>query len=255
MKKTIKPSLYLFIRALFTYPKLKKFMNNTKYSLKDKYMYIKPYAIKTIKSLKLKTKIIGKENIPKGNVLFVANHSNYTDFLYILDAVDEPLGFIIAKEYEFKEIPIANNWMKQFNCLFLDRSNNREGLKTIIKASEQLKDISSMCVFPEGTTNNNGLLGDFKEGAFKMAFKANVPIVPIVIKGAKDSFKITKKKILGLPICLINPKEIEIEILPPIYDHIEDNKIKTIDISNKIENLMRKNLIEYEGRKGNVNGI
>lgn len=255
MKRTIKPTIYQVFKIFSMYPKLRKYIKNTKYTLDDKYELTKKYTEKSLKNLKLDVKVIGKENIPNGNVLFVANHTNYTDFYYIISAVDKPVGFIIAKEYDFKKIPIINQWMQQLNCLFLDRSNSRQGLKTIIQASKQLKDTTSMCVFPEGTTHNEGVLGEFKDGAFKMAFKSNVPIVPIVIKGAKDSFSLTKEKFLGIPVCEINPKEIEVEVLPAIYDHIENNKIKTFEVSNKIENLMKEKLIEFNNSKEHLNGI
>ena len=84
----------------------------------------------------------------------------------------------IAKKEAFK-IPIVSQVMHQVLCLPIDRDNDREALKTILKAIELLKqNKASIAVFPEGGTNRTGeMLLPFRNGAFKIAQKAQVPIV------------------------------------------------------------------------------
>lgn len=74
----------------------------------------------------------GEENIPKDTaVLYVGNHRSYFDILTGYTTVPTLLGFVAKKEME--KIPILRTWMANVNCLFLDRKNIKEGLKTILQ--------------------------------------------------------------------------------------------------------------------------
>ena len=70
------------------------------------------------------------------------------------------------------------------------RKNIKEGMKTILAGIEKAKSGISICIFPEGTRNkeNTGLL-PFHEGSFKIAEKANVPVVPITLVNTADIFE------------------------------------------------------------------
>ena len=79
--------------------------------------------------------------------------------------------------------------MKRLHCLFLDRNDLKQGLKTILTAIEKVKSGISICIFPEGTRNKNEDELDmlpFHEGSFKIAAKANCPIIPMAISGSAD---------------------------------------------------------------------
>ena len=74
-------------------------------------------------------------------------------------------------------------------CLFLDRNDLKQGLKTILTAIEKVKSGISICIFPEGTRNKNEDELDmlpFHEGSFKIAAKTNCPIIPMAISGSAD---------------------------------------------------------------------
>ena len=88
-------------------------------------------------------------------------------------------GFVAKKD--FGKVPFLSTWMKFVHCLFLDRDNIREGLKTILEGVELIKSGVSMTIFPEGTRNRteNNLL-PFKEGSFKLAEKSGCKIIPMV---------------------------------------------------------------------------
>lgn len=74
--------------------------------------------------------------------------------------------------------------MKEFDCVFIDRENTREGLKSILQGVENLKRGRSMLIFPEGTRSKSHKINEFKKGSMKLATKAKVPIVPITVDGA-----------------------------------------------------------------------
>ena len=66
-----------------------------------------------------------------------------------------------------KKVPLLSLWMKRLHCLFLNREDVKEGLKTILAGIENIKNGISMCIFPEGTRNTTDeLLLPFKGGQF-----------------------------------------------------------------------------------------
>ena len=79
--------------------------------------------------------------------------------------------------------------MKHIHCLFLDRSDVRKGLQTILEGVDYLKEVYSMCINPEGTRSTTGELGEFKGGSLKMAQRAKAPVVPVAITGTRDIFE------------------------------------------------------------------
>ena len=137
------------------------------------------------------TKLIvkGKENIPADSAaLFVGNHRSYFDIVLTYPQFPGITGYVAKKE--MLRYPLLLNWMRNIHCLFLDRDNIKEGLKTILKGVEEVKSGVSLCIFPEGTRNKvNDTFLPFREGSFKIAEKGGVPVVPMVILNSADIFE------------------------------------------------------------------
>ena len=138
-----------------------------------------------------KVTVIGEDRIPKDTpVLYVGNHRSYFDIVMGYTTVPAPTGFIAKKE--MIGIPLLSQWMVQMNCLFLDRSNIKEGLKTILTGIEKVKGGISMWIFPEGTRNKSedpADLMEFHEGSLKIAEKSGCPVIPVAITGTDDVFE------------------------------------------------------------------
>ena len=121
----------------------------------------------------------GLERVPrKGRFLLVSNHLFAFDpivFYYAMPWAE--LAFLSKKE-NFS-IFIVAQVMREVLCLPVDRNNDRESLKSILKAIQFIKDDkASIAVFPEGGTNKTDApLLPYRSGVFKIAQKANVPIV------------------------------------------------------------------------------
>ena len=143
----------------------------------------------------VKVEVKGRENVPDGPVLYVANHRGIFDILVGYISVDRLTGFISKKEV--KKVPFLSWWMYFMNCLFLDRSSAKAGLKTILKAIELEKNGISIFIFPEGTRSKDGNVADFKAGSFKIAEKAGVPVVPIAINHTEEIFENHKPFVRG----------------------------------------------------------
>lgn len=136
----------------------------------------------------IKTTVLGLENIPKDqSVLFVFNHRSYFDILVAYTSVNTLAGFVAKKEIE--KVPFLRVWMRNINCLFLDRDNIREGLKTILQGIEQIKNGYSIFIAPEGTRNQSDTLLPFKEGSLKIAEKAKCPIIPVSMNNTDEGFE------------------------------------------------------------------
>ncbi len=138
-----------------------------------------------------KVTVYGLENIPKeGAVLFVSNHRSYFDILLGYGYTPKQLGFVAKKEMD--RLFILRRWMEILNCLFLDRKDMKQGLKTILKGIEQIKQGISVWICPEGTRypqHDRQEVAEFKEGALKMAEKSGCPVIPVAIAGTSDIFE------------------------------------------------------------------
>lgn len=133
-----------------------------------------------------KAEVIGTENIPVDRaVLFIGNHRSLLDIVLAGKLIPVPVGFI--SKIELEKVPLLSLLMRDINCLFLDREDNRQGLKVILRAIELVKGGQSMFIFPEGTrSKQEGKLLPFHAGSFKVATKAKAPIVPVTIVGTGD---------------------------------------------------------------------
>ena len=153
--------------------------------------------------------VIGEENVPKDRaVLYVGNHKSYFDILLTYSRVPRLTGYVAKKEME--SFPILSIWMKRLHCLFLDRKDIKQGLKTILTGIDLIKNGISVCIFPEGTRNkSNDRLLPFKEGSLKMAEKTGCPIIPFAITNSSKLFED------HMPF--VRPCNIIIEYGKPIY--------------------------------------
>lgn len=168
--------------------------------------------LKILRDSGVKVTVKGLENIPKDTpVLYVGNHRSYFDILVGYTAVPGKMGFVAKKE--MRSWPLISDWMVNVNCLFLDRKNIKEGLKTILEGVQKIKRGVSVWIFPEGTRNENenpAELMPFKEGSLKIAEKSGCPVVPVAITGTAELFEKKSKRIPR--VC---PGEVTIEFGRP----------------------------------------
>ena len=131
---------------------------------------------------------IGRENIPTDQaVLYVGNHNSYFDILLTYSQCPGLTGYVAKSE--MLRYPLLRDWMKRLYCLFLDRTDLRAGLQTILTGIDYIKNGISICIFPEGSRSRDGKMRPFKEGSMKMASKTGCPIIPIAITGSAEMFE------------------------------------------------------------------
>ena len=146
--------------------------------------------------------VYGEENVPTDrSVLYTGNHRSIFDILILYVNTKTPTGLISKKE--LAKVPIFNIWMSFIGCLFLDRDDIKQGLKTILTAVDMVKNGMSMAIFPEGTRNKEeGTFLPFKGGSFKIAEKSGCEVVPFTVIGAADIFEDHKPKIKKVHVIL-----------------------------------------------------
>mgnify|MGYP003307367487 CR=1 FL=1 len=142
----------------------------------------------------LKIDVAGLEKTPKeGRFLLVCNHQNESDPGILLHYFkNSQLAFISKKEN--KTMFVVGKFMHKTLCQLVNRENDREALKTILKCIQLIKsDVVSIGAFPEGGILIKDKLSHFRSGMFKIAQKANVPIVVCTLKGTSDLFHNMKR--------------------------------------------------------------
>ena len=189
------------------------------------------------------TKVIvkGEENVPKDTaVLYVANHRSYYDIILTYVRVPRPTGYVAKKE--MLRYPLLTNWMKNLHCLFLDRENIKEGLKTILTGVEKVKSGISICIFPEGTRNRvNDTFLPFHDGSFKIAEKGDVPVLPMTIYNSASVFEDHIPKVKRATVVIEYGKPVYLKDLEK-----EDRKAPGTYFSKIISETYFKNKEEFE---------
>ncbi|HXG92853.1 MAG TPA: lysophospholipid acyltransferase family protein [Blastocatellia bacterium] len=126
--------------------------------------------------------VYGKENVrPDQNYVYMANHCSLVDipalFAYL------PYQFRIMAKKELFYVPFMGWHLWSAGNFPVDRSDGRKTAQSLRRVIEGVRGGKSLAVFPEGTRSPDGRLQQFKPGAFKIAMRAGVPIVPVTIRG------------------------------------------------------------------------
>ena len=148
----------------------------------------------------------GRENIPSGVCVFVANHTSTADPPAVVGSIPRRVSLLVKKE--LFRVPIFGAAMRLAGFVPVDRSDSEAAIASVDRAIEFLRAGTSFVVYPEGTRSPDGRLRPFKKGSFVMAIRAGVPVVPISVAGAE--------KVMSKGRLRIYPGEIRIKFHPPI---------------------------------------
>lgn len=163
-----------------------------------------------LKTAGVKVTVTGQENIPGGQpCVFVANHRSLFDFFFLLLMPNGPMP-LVAK-IEIEKVPLVRQWMYLLHCMFIDRDDAKQSVKILGEAQSLVERGYSVGIFPEGTRykGEEGDMGTFLSGSFRVAVKTGAPIVPVAIFNSRAIME--GKKHLG-----VYAADVEVRILPPI---------------------------------------
>lgn len=193
------------------------------------YLYID--AILVI--LRMRVHTVGLENTPKeGRFLLACNHLGILDPVTLLAFFKKSqLAFVSKREND--NMFIIGKLMHKIMCQSINRENDREALKTILKCIQLLKDDEvSIGVFPEGYTSRDGKLHPFRSGVFKIAQKAQVPIAVCTIQNTNRVFH---------NILRLRPTDVELHLVGVIPAE-ELKGVTTVQISERVHAMMAADL-------------
>ena len=184
--------------------------------------------------LQIHVKKTGMEKVPtEGRFLLVCNHCNNSDPIILLNCFRKSQLAFISKR-ENRTMFVIGPMMHKLQCQLINRENDREALKTILKCIQILKeDKASVAVFPEGgILSEDGKLHHFRPGVFKIAQKANVPIVVCTLKNTKDVIH---------NMAHLKPSYVEMDVLEVIPAE-ELKGVTTVDIAHRCHSIMAANM-------------
>jgi 1-acyl-sn-glycerol-3-phosphate acyltransferase len=155
----------------------------------------------------------GRENLPAGQCVVVANHASYLDGVVMTAALPPRFGFVVKRE--MNSVPLAGLLLRRIGSEFVERHNRHKGGTDARRVLRTAASGHSLVFFPEGTFTTEVGLGKFHTGAFAIAARAACPVVPAVILGTRRNMPATR--------VLPRPGPIEVRFGAPIVDRAVDD--------------------------------
>ena len=136
-------------------------------------------------------KVKKEESLVKGkSYMFIANHTSMIDIMLML-VMGKKNPFVFVGKKELAKIPLFGFFYKR-TCILVDRSDAKSRQAVFLRAQRRLQSGLSICIFPEGRVpEEDVILDEFKDGAFRLAINHQIPIVPMSFLDNKKRFSYT----------------------------------------------------------------
>jgi len=142
----------------------------------------------TLGAAGIRYRVAGRRHIPAGRaVVFCANHQSNVDPPVLYRALHPRLHILFKAE--LRRLPVLGLVMETGGFVPVERGRRDEALASIDVAAASIRSGNSFLIFPEGTRSRSDELLPFKKGGFIMAIKAQAPIVPVAITGARAAMR------------------------------------------------------------------
>lgn len=148
----------------------------------------------------------GRDNLPEDSCVVVANHASYLDGIIMTAALPARFAFVI--KHEMQTLPLAGFFLRRIGSHFVDRSNKNKSASDARQILKSAKAHVSLGIFPEGTFHREPGLRAFRPGAFRIAQRAGLAVVPAIISGSRQ--------ILPDGNFLPRPGRLSVEFCPPV---------------------------------------
>lgn len=149
------------------------------------HLLARSWARFTLRCGNVRVELRGREHIPCGPAVYMANHVSHFDVFAILGHLDVQFRWIVKKE--LFTIPLLGLAMTRAGYIMIDRSNHEKALQSLRDAADRIRNGTSIVIFPEGTRSCDGRLQyPLKKGGFHLAMEAGVPIVPLTVMGSHE---------------------------------------------------------------------
>jgi len=148
-------------------------------------------------------------------VVFASNHLSIVDIWALMPVLPIETKFV-AKRSLFR-FPIFGRAMRAGGFIAIDRDRLRDAIASLGVAAERIRAGDSVIVFVEGTRSPDGSLRRFKKGAFVLAAEADVPIVPIAIRGTHGVIKPRSLR--------VTPGPVVVTFHPPVPPSVREGNV------------------------------
>ncbi len=156
-------------------------------------------------------RISGLGHLPNCPAVVVANHASYLDGILLTAVLPEDYRFVIKREVT--QVPLVNFVLKRIGAHFVERFDKQRGAMDARRIMQTADNGASLAFFPEGTFHTEPGLRRFHKGAFKIAMRSTMPLVPLTIRGTRH--------MLPAGRLLPRPGRLEIAIDAPLHTDAE----------------------------------
>jgi 1-acyl-sn-glycerol-3-phosphate acyltransferase len=163
-------------------------------------------AAVALRVLGLQVRVTGAERLPPGACVVVANHASYLDGIVMKAVLPPRFSFVIKREAA--SLPLAGFLLRRIGSEFVDRHDEGGRRRDALRVLRVAEAGRALVFFPEGTFDEIPGLKRFHIGAFAAAMRGDLPVVPVVIRGARRA--------MPSGALLVRPGRIEVEILEPV---------------------------------------
>ena len=229
----ISSALFVTLSLGFLYP----FAAKSKVTNRFKHYYVREMSrlvLHVLFRVRI-TEVINKEYIPKDtNYVVFPNHKTSYDAFIISSVFKRPMGY--AAKDSLYNTPIFGGWLRHVGSLKINRENDRETLKEIVKGIKYIEKGLCMTVFPEGTRTSKEIskMMPGRPGSYRIATKANVPIIPVALVGNSN---VGKTKKIGV--------DIKVVIGKPLYPS-DYESLTTLEIADYVVDTVNSLITKHE---------
>lgn len=125
----------------------------------------------------------GQAAIPKERAIFVANHASYLDGLVLSAAIPGEISFVA--KHELRQQFVAGSLLARLGTIFVHRIDPKGGIEDTEALENAAQGGASLVILPEGTFSRGPGLLPFRLGAFLVAARTRIAVVPVTIRGTR----------------------------------------------------------------------
>ena len=135
---------------------------------------------------RIRVSVTGVENLPRTAHVLAANHASYVDFILLGVALPAENRYVFVAKREFVAQFIPRLFLQGVGVAFVERFDAKQGVEDVERVEQAARSGASPVFFPEGTFDRQPGLREFRLGAFLVATRTGLPIVPVGIRGARS---------------------------------------------------------------------